>query len=127
MGIVLSNNFKLNQELSCLKCNCFDSYTKNIQKEVYPINDNNINAQVTFEINDKTNSIFSNQMEKISFKNKFTKYLNDRKDSTLTNSSKLDLKILKILKIQSYIRGYLFRRKLKQKQQMIILKLKIIW
>lgn len=120
MGIVLPNNIKLNKELSCYKCNCCDSFTKNIQKEVYPINENNINAQVTFEVNDKTNSIFSSQMEKISFKNKFTKFLNEKKGSTLSNSSKTDLNILKIIKIQSYIRGYLFRRKLKKKQQIII-------
>jgi len=120
MGIVLSNNIKLNKDLNCYKCNCCDSFTQNIQKEVYPINDNNINAQVTFEVNDKSNSIFSNQNEKISFKNKFTKFLNEKKESTLSNSSKTDIKILKIIKIQSFIRGYLFRRKLKQKQQIII-------
>jgi len=64
MGIVISNNIKLNQDLNCYKCDCCDTFSKNIQKEIYPINDNNINAQVTFEVTDKNNLLFSNQIEK---------------------------------------------------------------
>ena len=99
---------------------CCKSDTENIQKELSHVNDNNNNDQYTFEVNDKNNSIFSNQIEKISFKNKFKKYLNYRKGSSLKTSSKTDLKIWKAIKIQSYIRGFLFRKKMLQKQQIII-------
>ena len=115
MGIAISD-----KGFNCYKCNCCKLYTENEPKELSHVNDNNNNDQNTFEVNDKNNSIFSNQIEKISFKNKFKKYLNDRKGSSLTNSPKTDLKIWKAIKIQSYIRGYLFRKKMLQKQQIII-------
>ena len=120
MGTAISDNIKINERFNCYKCNCCKSDTENIQKVLSPVNDNNNNDQNTFEVNDKNNSIFSNQLEKISFKNKFKKYLNDRKGSSLTTSSKTDLKIWKAIKIQSYIRGFLFRKKMLQKQQKII-------
>ena len=123
MGIVITNYNKQNKGIICFKCNCFDSYTEiNSQKEFSPLIENKINYQITFEDKDKNNSIFSiqNQLEKQAFKNKFQKILLDKKDSSITNLSKPDLMILNIIKLQSYIRGHLSRKKLIKKQQNII-------
>jgi len=121
MGIVLPNNIKQNKGIICFKCNCFDSSEEiKSQKEFSPIIENNINNQITFEDKDKTNSIFSNQLEKKAFKDKFQKILLDKKASSITNASKTDLIVLNTIKLQSYIRGYLSRKKLLKRQQNII-------
>ena len=121
MGNVISNNIKQNKGNICFTCNCFNSDEEiNSQKEFSPIIENKINYQITFEDKDKTNSIFSNQLEKQAFKNKFQKLFLDKKASSVTNSSKTDLMTLKTIKLQSYIRGYLSRKKFIKKQQNII-------
>ena len=122
MGIVIPNNIK---QINCFKCNyCFDSYEEiNNQKEFSPIIENKINYQITFEDKDKNNSLFSNHLEKKAFKNKFQKIFLDKKASSITNSSKTDLMILNTIRLQSYIRGYLSRKKLLKQQQSIIFKI----
>ena len=120
MGSGISNNIKLSEEFLCYKCNCCDSYTENIQKEYSPPNGNNINNVITLEENDKYNSLFSIQNEKIIFKNKFKKIFFEKNVSSITNSSKTDLTVFKAIKLQSYIRGFLSRKKLIHKQQEII-------
>ena len=117
MGNGIANNIKMN---NCYRCNCCDSYSENINKEYSQQNSNNINNQITFEVNDKSNSIFSIQLEKETFKNKFKKLFFEKNVSSMTNSTKTDLTILKIIKIQSFIKGYLYRKKLLQEQQKII-------
>ena len=82
MGNGIANNIKMN---NCYKCNCCDSYTENIQKEYSPPNGNNINNVITLEENDKYNSLFSIQNEKIIFKNKFKKIFFEKNVSSMTN------------------------------------------
>ena len=68
MGNVISTDFSHNKGIICFKCNCLNSDEEiNSQKEFSPIIENKINYQITFEDKDKTNSIFSNQLEKIQY------------------------------------------------------------
>ena len=99
----------------CYKVCICDHYLDKYQKlytPKYNIN-NNINNLNTFEIKDKINSLSPENFEELN-KNKLKKIFLDKHVSSITNSSKSDLSTMKTIQLQSYIRGYLLRKKVLQ-------------
>jgi hypothetical protein len=115
MGVNISHNIKLTKDFSCSKCCTCDSYSETNPKiNINKINDtinNNIN---NFDTNEKMNT-FSPEQEKLYYKNKLKKIIFEKHLSSITNSSKTDILNVSSIQIQSYIRGFLLRKKLKQK------------
>ena len=95
----------------CICDHYLDKYQKFYNKK-YNIN-NNINNLNTFEIKDKINSLSPENFEELN-KNKLKKIFLDKHVSSITNSSKSDLSTMKTIQLQSYIRGYLLRKKVLQ-------------
>ena len=114
MGINLSKNINISKTCNCIKCYISDSlpenknnnYINNPQNKNICINNKNI-----IDDNDKKNPLFQEQYEKIYNKNKLKKFFFEKHLTINTNSSQQDLKISKTIQIQSYIRGYLYRKK----------------
>ena len=120
MGINISENVKISSGFSCNKCCILDSFAETSHKINNPINDSNnnnivINNLNNFEVQDKINSLYPEQ-EKIFYKNKLKKLFFEKNLSSLTNSSKSDITTLSSIQIQSYVRGYLLRKKLSQQK-----------
>ena len=118
MGVDITQEIKISKGFTCLKCCICDSFSEKQQKINSPKNDNNnyIKDKNTFEEINKNHSLSGEQLEKIYYKNKLKKLFFENHVSSITNSSKTDLKNLKAICIQSYIRGYLIRKKLLQQK-----------
>ena len=116
MGVNISETIKTKS--SCYNCCVCDSCPVKYQKMDSHKYDNNnlnyINNLNTFEVNDKINSFSPEEFEKMN-KNKLKKIFLEKHVSSMTNSTKPDLMMVKVLEIQSYIRGYLLRKKFLQR------------
>ena len=118
MGVDISRDIIISKGFTCLKCCICDSVSEKNQK----INTSNkstnnyINNKNTFEVQDNKHSLSQEQIEKIYYKNKLKKLFFENHVSSITNSSKTDLKTIKAIYIQSYIRGYFVRKRLLQQK-----------
>lgn len=116
MGVNISESIKT--KTNCCQCYICDSCSDKYQKINTPRNDNNninsINNLNTFEVKDKLNSFSPQEFEKLN-KNKLKKLFLEKHVSSMTNSTKPDLITIKVLQLQSHIRGYLLRKKILQR------------
>ena len=116
MGVDISHNFELNKYLGCTKCYSYDSYSEENQKINNQIKDknNNNNKNINnFDTNKKINTL-SPENEKLYCKNRLKKLIFEKHLSSVTNSSKTDLLNISAIQIQSFIRGFLMRKKIRQ-------------